>query len=180
MFKKISQRVVNEVKITNVVKGPPKKTTKEKLKEWMHDKVINFCQVTSLHGYIHTVNKNYHWIERLLKKSLISIYDSKSKFQVDLDIGNIYRINRSNWSPMDFLELECRNSNDHCHRVHELCHIQSAISFCYDLHDEPNFHGSGRSYCGIDATTTKHDGQGIGSEIQINASLQGSRKRFRC
>lgn len=64
MFKKISQRVVNEVKITKIVRGPPEKSAKEKLREWLHDKVINFCKVTSLHGYVHTVNSNYHWIER--------------------------------------------------------------------------------------------------------------------
>lgn len=68
MFKKISQRIVNEQRAHNAVNvfSTPRKPLKEVFKEWLTDKVLNFCAVTSLHGYIHTVNKEYHRFERWL------------------------------------------------------------------------------------------------------------------
>lgn len=68
MFKKISQKIVNDKKTQNALNilSVPKRPRKEILKEWIKDKVSNFCSVTSLHGYVHTVNKEYHAFERWL------------------------------------------------------------------------------------------------------------------
>lgn len=68
MFKKVSQRFVNEARTENAVAAlsVPKRPTQEIFKLWLIDKINNFCKVTSLHGYIHTVNKEYHAFERWL------------------------------------------------------------------------------------------------------------------
>jgi acid-sensing ion channel, other len=68
MFKNISNRILNDVKTEHAIKNlavrkPP---IKERFKAWLKDKVTNFCSVTSLHGYVHTVNKEYHAFERWL------------------------------------------------------------------------------------------------------------------
>lgn len=68
MFKNISQRILADVRTEQTLKvlSVPKKPRKEIFKLWLKDKVNNFCNVTSLHGYIHTVNKEYHAFERWL------------------------------------------------------------------------------------------------------------------
>lgn len=68
MSKKISPRMVNEVRVANTIAAlsVPKRPTGEIFKLWLVDKINNFCKVTSLHGYIHTVNKEYHTFERWL------------------------------------------------------------------------------------------------------------------
>lgn len=68
MFKNISKRIISEVKTENAVKilAVPKRPKTEMFKYWLKDKVNNFCKVTSLHGYVHTVNKEYNAFERYL------------------------------------------------------------------------------------------------------------------
>jgi Amiloride-sensitive sodium channel len=68
MFKEVSNRIVTERRTRNAVNvlSVPKKPLKEVFKLWLKDKAINFCNVTSLHGYVHTVNKDYHPFERWL------------------------------------------------------------------------------------------------------------------
>lgn len=68
MFKVISNKILNDVKTEHALKilSNPKKPKKDIFKEWLADKVHNFCSVTSLHGYVHTVNKEYHAFERWL------------------------------------------------------------------------------------------------------------------
>lgn len=68
MFKVISQKLVTNNRTDKALKvlRIPKKPKKEIFKAWLEDKVINFCKVTSLHGYIHTVKKEYHPFERWL------------------------------------------------------------------------------------------------------------------
>lgn len=66
MFRNISNRLVNENRAEHAIKvlavrRPPRK---ELFKKWLNDKILNFCKVTSLHGYVHTVNKEYHAFER--------------------------------------------------------------------------------------------------------------------
>lgn len=68
MFKSISHRILNEVKAEQAVKvfSVPKKPKKEIFKLWLKDKVHTFCSVTSLHGYVHTIQDGYHAFERWL------------------------------------------------------------------------------------------------------------------
>lgn len=68
MFKSISQQIIKDVKTENAIKilSVPKRPKKEIFKAWLKDKVINFCSVTSLHGYVHTVKKEYNAFERWL------------------------------------------------------------------------------------------------------------------
>lgn len=68
MFKNISKRVIGNIKTENAVQilAAPKRPRKEMFKYWLKDKVNNFCKVTSLHGYVHTVNKEYNAFERYL------------------------------------------------------------------------------------------------------------------
>ena len=68
MFKNISRKILSDVKTENALKvlAVRRKPLKEVFKLWLKDKTNNFCQVTSLHGYVHTVNKEYHQFERYL------------------------------------------------------------------------------------------------------------------
>lgn len=68
MFKVISNKILNDVKTEQAIKmlSKPKLPKKEIFKLWLKDKVNNFCSVTSLHGYVHTVKKEYHAFERWL------------------------------------------------------------------------------------------------------------------
>lgn len=68
MFKSISKRIVNEARAEATVRvlAVKRKPWKQVFKEWLVDKVNNFCAVTSLHGYVHTVNKDYRPFERWL------------------------------------------------------------------------------------------------------------------
>lgn len=68
MFKVISQNLVTNARTDRALKvlRVPKKPRKEVFKAWLKDKVISFCEVTSLHGYIHTVKKEYHPFERCI------------------------------------------------------------------------------------------------------------------
>lgn len=66
MFKNISKRLVNENRADHAIRVLAVRRTprKELFKKWLKDKILNFCSVTSLHGYVHTVNKDYHPFER--------------------------------------------------------------------------------------------------------------------
>jgi Amiloride-sensitive sodium channel len=68
MLKTISQRILDDVRKEQAVKVfiLPKRKRSEVFKEWLKDKVYKFCSVTSLHGYVHTIQKDYHPIERYL------------------------------------------------------------------------------------------------------------------
>ena len=68
MFKVISSKVLNDVKTEQALKilSKPKRPKKEIFKLWLKDKVNNFCAVTSLHGYVHTIKQEYHAFERWL------------------------------------------------------------------------------------------------------------------
>lgn len=68
MFKKVSNRILNNIKTEQAIGilSKPKRPKKEIFKQWLKDKVINFCSVTSLHGYVHTVKQEYHAFERWL------------------------------------------------------------------------------------------------------------------
>lgn len=68
MFKNISQKILQDVKTEQAIKmlAVQKRPKKEIFKLWLKDKVNNFCSVTSLHGYIHTTNKEYNTFERWL------------------------------------------------------------------------------------------------------------------
>lgn len=68
MFKKISQKIWFEAKAKQTIQAlsVSKRPKREIVKEWLSDKVNNFCKVTSLHGYIHTINKEYYAFERWL------------------------------------------------------------------------------------------------------------------
>lgn len=68
MFKKISQRILADVKTEHALNmlSVQKRPKKEIFKAWLKDKVTSFCSVTSLHGYVHTINKEYHPFERWL------------------------------------------------------------------------------------------------------------------
>lgn len=68
MFKSISKRIVNDAKAEAAVRvlAVRRKPLKQVFREWLVDKVNNFCAVTSLHGYVHTVNKDYRPFERWL------------------------------------------------------------------------------------------------------------------
>lgn len=68
MFKNLTKKVIQNVRQQNAVRimSIPKKTPKELFELWLKDKVYNFCKVTSLHGYIHTINKDYNFLERWL------------------------------------------------------------------------------------------------------------------
>lgn len=66
MFKKISQRFITEAKTEHAVKALslPKRPKSEIFRLWLIDTTTNFCKVTSLHGYVHTINKEFHAFER--------------------------------------------------------------------------------------------------------------------
>jgi len=68
MFKDISRKVLSDVRQQHAITvlSLPKRSRKEIFKLWFKDKVRNFCSVTSLHGYVHTINKEYHPVERWL------------------------------------------------------------------------------------------------------------------
>lgn len=68
MFKTVSQKVLDDVRKENTIRAItlPRRPRKELFKEWLKDKVENFCSVTSLHGYVHTIQKDYHPFERYL------------------------------------------------------------------------------------------------------------------
>lgn len=68
MFKKVSQRLVDHAKTEHTLAAlsVPQRPRQEIIKHWLIDTVNNFCKVTSLHGYIHTINKEYHAFERWL------------------------------------------------------------------------------------------------------------------
>lgn len=68
MFKALTQKVVSDARAQNRINAftIPKRSRKEEFKSWLIDKVNNFCKVTSFHGYVHTVKKEYHPIERWL------------------------------------------------------------------------------------------------------------------
>lgn len=68
MFKNISKRILQDVKTDHAVQvlAVRKKPLKVVFKAWIKDKVENFCAVTSLHGYVHITNKEYHLVERVL------------------------------------------------------------------------------------------------------------------
>ena len=68
MFKAISRKVLNDARAERAIEvlSIPKKSRKEAFKFWLSDKVNTFCNVTSFHGYVHTVKKEYHPFERWL------------------------------------------------------------------------------------------------------------------
>ncbi|KAG5682331.1 hypothetical protein PVAND_011690 [Polypedilum vanderplanki] len=68
MFKNISKQILNDVRQEHTVKALAlkKRPHKEIFNEWLKEKVESFCSVTSLHGYIHTIQKDYHPFERHL------------------------------------------------------------------------------------------------------------------
>lgn len=68
MFKDISHAILNDVRKENTIKvlSIPKKPFKQVFKNWLKDKTNHFCNVTSLHGYVHIVQKDYHPVERWL------------------------------------------------------------------------------------------------------------------
>jgi hypothetical protein len=68
MFKDLSKQILNDVRREHTIKALAlkKKPRKEIFKEWLGERVESFCSVTSLHGYIHTIQKDYHPIERHL------------------------------------------------------------------------------------------------------------------
>lgn len=68
MFQKFSRKIVQDARTDRAVRAlhVPRRPLKEIFKEWLSDKVNNFCAVTSLHGYVHTVNKEYNAFERWL------------------------------------------------------------------------------------------------------------------
>jgi len=68
MLKAASLKILEDVRRENAVKAftKPKRPRKEIFKEWLKDKVYEFCSVTSLHGYVHTIQKDYHQFERYL------------------------------------------------------------------------------------------------------------------
>ncbi|CRK99689.1 CLUMA_CG012989, isoform A [Clunio marinus] len=68
MFKDTSTKVLNSVKTKHAIDNfaVRKKTQKDLLKEWISERITHFCNVTSLHGYIHTINDEYRPFERWL------------------------------------------------------------------------------------------------------------------
>jgi hypothetical protein len=68
MFKSVSKNILNDIRRTQAIQAlrKPRRSFKEILKEWLKDKVNQFCNVTSLHGYIHTVKEEYRPYERYL------------------------------------------------------------------------------------------------------------------
>lgn len=57
---------MQNVDIKHAVQIPAvrKKSLKGVFKDWFKDTVNHFCAVTSLHGYVHIVKKEYHPVER--------------------------------------------------------------------------------------------------------------------
>jgi hypothetical protein len=68
MFKGVSRQILNEVRQEHTIKALAlkKRPRKEIFREWFKEKTESFCSVTSLHGYIHTIQKDYHPFERHL------------------------------------------------------------------------------------------------------------------
>jgi acid-sensing ion channel, other len=68
MFKAVSKNVLNDIRRVEAIKAlrKPRKTFKVIFQEWLKEKVNQFCNVTSLHGYIHTVKEEYRPYERYL------------------------------------------------------------------------------------------------------------------
>lgn len=68
MFKQATKNLLADIRRDNAIKilRQPRKPLKEVFRDWLKDKVVQFCEVTSLHGYVHTVKAEYKPYERYI------------------------------------------------------------------------------------------------------------------
>lgn len=140
MFKNVSQKILADVKreqVVNALFKEPKKSRRQLFKEWFKDKIQEFCSVTSLHGYGEILNKlkltkYFHPLEKkyLAFKNFpfnpSSSHNSKglsSRWAILMVGIKFHRPYCRNSSPLDIMELECRDANNDSNWINQLCDL---------------------------------------------------------